>query len=161
MSIQKKWKRLNYTKVEFEKAVIESKSIRQSLQKLGLRACGGNYKSFKKLVDEWKINTSHFTGSLWNKGRKLGPKRFLSDYLDNKFPIQSHALRVRLLRENVFKAQCNKCKLDKWNGLPISLELEHKNGDHSDNSLTNLELLCPNCHAQTSTWRGRNKKKSI
>jgi hypothetical protein len=42
---------------------------------------------------------------------------------------------------------------------PIVLELEHKDGNHQNNERSNLEALCPNCHSQTSTWRGRNKKR--
>lgn len=55
---------------------------------------------------------------------------------------------------------CNKCGLDKWLDIPISLELEHKDGNRNNNSRDNLECLCPNCHSQTSTWRGRNKNSN-
>lgn len=52
---------------------------------------------------------------------------------------------------------CNKCKNTTWNNQSIPLELEHKNGNSDDNSLENVELLCPNCHAQTSTYKAKNK----
>ncbi len=52
---------------------------------------------------------------------------------------------------------CWKCKNSTWNGLPITLELEHKDGNSSNNVLDNLEILCPNCHSQTSTYKARNK----
>lgn len=52
---------------------------------------------------------------------------------------------------------CNKCGIKKWNGELITFELEHKDGNNQNNSRENLELLCPNCHSQTKTWRGRNK----
>ena len=67
-----------------------------------------------------------------------------------------HVLVKRYLIEK-YGYQCNKCKLSTWNNLPISLELEHKNGDGHDNRLENVELLCPNCHAQTPTYRAKNK----
>lgn len=51
---------------------------------------------------------------------------------------------------------CNKCKNTHWMGLPITLELEHIDGDRHNHSRENLECLCPNCHSQTKTWRGRN-----
>jgi hypothetical protein len=51
---------------------------------------------------------------------------------------------------------CFKCKLDKWNGLSISLELHHIDGNTKNNKRENCELLCPNCHAQTDTWKWRN-----
>ena len=47
-----------------------------------------------------------------------------------------------------------------WNGLPIPLELNHINGKNIDNRIENLEILCPNCHAQTEHYRGKSKKVS-
>ena len=64
-------------------------------------------------------------------------------------------LRKRLIREGFFEHKCYKCKNSKWNNKDIPLELEHKDGDHSNNNLNNLTLLCPNCHAQTPTYRRR------
>lgn len=51
---------------------------------------------------------------------------------------------------------CNLCKLKTWLDKPITLELEHKDGDRNNNIRENLECLCPNCHSYTPTWRGRN-----
>jgi hypothetical protein len=48
---------------------------------------------------------------------------------------------------------CEGCGLSEWRGKPITLELEHRNADRKDNTKENLELLCPNCHSQTPTWR--------
>lgn len=53
--------------------------------------------------------------------------------------------------------QCNKCNNSTWLDSSIPLELEHIDGNRKNNDRSNLELLCPNCHALTSTWRGRNK----
>ena len=53
---------------------------------------------------------------------------------------------------------CNGCKIKNWRGKPLSFELEHKDGNKLNNKRENLEVLCPNCHSQTSTWRGRNNK---
>lgn len=63
--------------------------------------------------------------------------------------------RRRVLEEQSYC--CNKCGISQWQGLPISLELEHKDGNNQNNDRTNLECLCPNCHSITDTWRGRNK----
>jgi hypothetical protein len=61
-------------------------------------------------------------------------------------------LRKRLLRAGLKEAQCEICGLIEWRGHPIQLELDHIDGDRSNNSLSNLRMLCPNCHAQTETW---------
>lgn len=68
-------------------------------------------------------------------------------------------LRYQVLTEQDHK--CNRCKLDSWLGEPITLELEHKDGDNQNNSRDNLEFLCPNCHSLTPTWRGRNKRGTL
>ena len=61
----------------------------------------------------------------------------------------------RVLEEQEHK--CNQCGIFEWRGKPIVLELEHKDGNTKNNERTNLECICPNCHSQTETWRGRNK----
>lgn len=53
---------------------------------------------------------------------------------------------------------CSWCKNTTWNEKPIPLELDHIDGNRKDNSRTNCRVLCPNCHAQTPTWKWRNKK---
>jgi len=65
--------------------------------------------------------------------------------------------RVLLEQEN----KCNKCGNSHWLGQPMTLEFEHKDGNHFNNERSNLECLCPNCHAQTTTWRGRNRNRYI
>ena len=72
---------------------------------------------------------------------------------------QSNKLRRRLLESNVKEHKCEVCSLSTWNGRPIPLELDHISGDKTDNRLENLRMLCPNCHAQTDHYRGRNMKK--
>jgi len=148
----------NYTDEEFIAIVKESVSIRQALEKLGLKPAGGNYKSFHNKVKSLNLDISHFTGQGWNKGKTLGPKRNIEEYLTNKHPIQSYKLKNRLLSEGYFEHKCYKCDLTEWNNEPIPIELEHIDGNNSNNNLDNLTILCPNCHAQTSTYRGKNIK---
>jgi hypothetical protein len=150
-------KERTYTREEFELAVRETLSVRETLLRLGLVAQGGGaYRAFHRCVKEWSVDTSHFVGNAWSRGIKVGPKRDLEDYLSNRFPIQSAQLRVRLINEGVLKKCCAICGLTEWNGLPAPLELDHIDGNHENNSLGNLRIICPNCHAQTDTHCGKN-----
>lgn len=63
--------------------------------------------------------------------------------------------KKRVLYEQSHK--CNKCGIDEWNGNPITLELDHKDGNNRNDDRNNLEALCPNCHSQTDTWKGKHK----
>lgn len=55
--------------------------------------------------------------------------------------------------------KCSLCGLSEWNNLPIPLDIDHENGNPYDDSPKNLRFLCPNCHAQTDSYKGRNKGK--
>ena len=149
-----------YTEKQLREAVADSPSLRQTLSKLGVVPAGGNYETLKKAIKHFDIDTSHHTGQLWSKGRTLGPVRPVEYYLtkNEKYSnaIQSNSLKKRLIKENYFEHKCAKCELSEWLDQPIALELEHKDGDKYNNLIGNLELLCPNCHAQTSTYRGKN-----
>ena len=68
-------------------------------------------------------------------------------------------LKSRLISAGLKEERCEGCALVEWRGRPIALQLHHINGDGLDNRLENLSLLCGNCHAQTDTWGGKNKKK--
>ena len=147
------------TDVEFINAINSSQSIREVLMKLNLKAAGGNYKCFHKRIKELNLSIEHFTDpKSWNKGKTFGPKRHIEEYLSNEFPIQSYKLKQRLITEGYKQHKCECCGITEWMGQPTPIELDHINGVHTDNRLENLRLLCPNCHAQTDTYRGKNKK---
>jgi len=52
--------------------------------------------------------------------------------------------------------QCWRCGLSEWMGKPITLELDHIDGHNGRNERSNLQILCPNCHAQTDTYKSKN-----
>jgi hypothetical protein len=150
-----------YTERQLAEAAKNSTSLAQTLSKLHVAPYGGNYHVLKRALRHFNIDTSHFTGQLWNKGKNIGPKQPLQKYLSNELQIQSCKLKDRLLSEGVFVRMCASCENTEWLGKPIPLELDHVNGDRSDNRLSNLRLLCPNCHAFTPTYRGRKKSSKL
>jgi Zn finger protein HypA/HybF involved in hydrogenase expression len=147
-----------YSEDEFTEAVKNAVSIRQVLITLGLKPSGGNYGCVKRYVKELNLEVSHWTGQNHNKGRTLPPRRDLKEYLIENSQCSSNNLRKRLIREGVKESKCECCGIAQWNGKSAPLELDHINGINTDNRLENLRILCPNCHAQTDTYRGKNKK---
>lgn len=153
--------RYKYTETQLRDAISSSLSIAQVLSKLGIIAAGGNYHTIKLRIRKLNIDTSHFKSQGWNKGLKFPDKtRPISEYLNNERAIGSDRLRRRLIREGLFQPCCAMCNLANWLGNPIPLELDHINGNRIDNVIENLRLLCPNCHALTPTYRGRNRSKA-
>lgn len=153
--------RIKYTKELIQNICRESSSYRQCLNKLGLKEAGGNYACIKKKIKEYNIDISHFHHQAWNKGQKNeSRKRPIEDYLSNKQTIQSWALKKRLLKENIFEHKCENCRSTTWLGKEIPLELHHIDGNHFNNNLNNLSMLCPNCHALTDNYRAKNKSRS-
>ena len=146
-------------KEEFENAAKQSFSIAGMCRFLGLKPSGGNYRQMHNTILKYKINISHFTGQGWNIN--LGFKPFiekpLNEILVKDSTYQSHKLKRRLLSEGIKTHICESCGLSEWQGKLIPLELHHNNGNNRDNRLENLTLLCPNCHALTDHYRGKNK----
>jgi DNA-binding CsgD family transcriptional regulator len=70
-------------------------------------------------------------------------------------------LKRRLLREGLKEGRCEGCGLHRWQGRTLPLALHHVNGDRDDNRLENLEILCPNCHALTANFAGRNRRPYV
>ena len=147
-----------WTDEQFISAVASSQSIAGVIKILGLIPAGGNYATVNNKIKELNLDTSHFTGKGWNVGLKFKPKEAkpLSEILVEGSNYQSHKLVQRLIKEGVKEYRCERCKRTEWENVPIPLELHHINGNRTDNRISNLQLLCSNCHALTDNYRGRN-----
>lgn len=115
-----------------------------------------NKKYWNKLSDEEKNKKLKILTRL-TKQKKIEHLDFIFNQDWDCLGIGSKRLKV-ILEQN---GKCNKCEISEWNGTIITLEYEHKDGNNKNNSRENVEALCPNCHSQTPTWRGRNIKNKI
>lgn len=145
---------------DLEAAVAAGRSVAGVIRALGLTVGGSVYIVVKRRIAELALDTSHFTGQAWCTGLK-SPTRGRTRPLDKILVADSDyvytdALRKRLLKEGLKQPRCELCGRERWKGEPIPLQLDHINGDRTDNRLENLRIVCPNCHAQTDTYCGRN-----
>lgn len=152
----------SYTDEQFVDAVKQSFSMAQTLRSLGLSATGANYKLAKLRIRKMGIDNSHFTGQHHMKGRKNTWTKSIplnKILIENSEYSSTSSLKKRLLKDGLLDYKCYNCGLTEWLGKSLSLQLEHKSGDNTDNRIDNLTLLCPNCHSQTKTFAGRNQKR--
>lgn len=143
----KKWE--NFSKEELEQFVKNSYSYAEVCKQCGYSPTGGNsVKSIKEMIEYYHFDISHFTKQSWNKNN--------FDY--SRFRKGNNIKRGEAVKALTFLRghQCENCNNQEWLGQKIPLEIHHIDGDNQNNEMDNLQLLCPNCHALTENWRGKN-----
>jgi Zn finger protein HypA/HybF involved in hydrogenase expression len=90
----------------------------------------------------------------WAKGKTFTPNE---DIFTEKSHYSNEMVKQRIVKQNLLEYRCAKCGINNWQGETIVLDLDHIDGNNRDNRLSNLRFLCPNCHSQTDTYKGRNK----
>ena len=134
--------------MNIEEAIKSSNSMREASLKLEMP-----FSTFKRKAKALGIYEP-------NQGAKGNSKASYDMFVQNS-TASNHTIKKRIVDDGLVDYKCNSCSIDEWQGQKIILELDHINGNNRDNRLTNLRLLCPNCHAQTSTYRGRNINSGV
>lgn len=156
----KKFSVLN-NEVKLRKSVAENYTYSHVLKEFNLATTGGNMNSLKNYINLFNISIEHFN----EKHYFLTNPEFNQKWKDEEIfiensPVGTETVRGRIIKQGLIEYKCS-CGLGcEWNNKPITLQLEHKNGNNRDHRLENLEFLCPNCHSQTSTYGSKNKKSN-
>mgnify|MGYP000887831549 CR=1 FL=1 len=134
-------------KQKIEGVLSSCNSMKDASTKLGI-----GYRTLKKYATRFGLFRPNQSG-------KGIPSKLLQDVFSGKKTLGLQTLRKRLIQEKFLEYRCSSCSIESWQDSPIILEMDHINGDKTDNRLKNLRLLCPNCHSQTATYRNKNKKR--
>ena len=158
----KKWSEI--TKEELERVVSSSVSKAEVLRRLGRKVNGGNNTTLNMHLERLGIDTAHMLGQASMRGKTkesstqvarqaraatLSPE----DVLFNGSHKPTITIRRVVLRNELIDYSCQQCgNIGMWNGRELSLDLDHIDGNKSNNDIRNLRFLCPNCHRVTPTW---------
>ncbi len=147
------------------KAFEKSTTYGKVLTSMGLSKSSNNYSTLHYYIKKYNIDVSHlqsnkerYAGILkYNNSRKIPLKDIIEN---NKHPLYNTGnLKQRLIKEGIILNKCAICGIPPtWNDKPLVLQLDHIDGVKTNHRLSNLQLLCPNCHTQTKTFAGRNSK---
>jgi hypothetical protein len=103
--------------------------------------------TLESYLKKWNIV---YAGNMGEKGHKKSPHRKSAlEYADKQYGVKVPTLRKKLIQDGLKQENCEMCGVSEWMGKKLTLELHHKDGDRHNNSLDNLQILCPNCHALT------------
>lgn len=139
-------------KKELQKLVDNSQSLTEILRKQGKSPSGAALRLLKNELDTYGIRYKFLP-------YHMRSKKELKDILVENSIYPSGKLLKRLFEERIKEQKCECCGISKWQNKPITLQLHHINGNHYDNRLSNLKVLCPNCHSQTDNWGSKKEKK--
>jgi|SRR5665213_1061581 len=148
-----------YTDEAIAEAVKVSITVSEVMRRLGVRPTGGGHTNISHRIRKLELDISHFEGKRfgWRNG---WPRKTAAEILivmpegSRRVP---HPQLKRALLESGMAYECFECGIIKWRKQPLTLEVDHEDGDWLNNRIENLRFLCPNCHSQTDTYG--NKKR--
>ena len=145
---------------KFIELVNDCSNISDVLKKLGYSTNGNSwgYQIVKERMEKLNLFFTKRNSIYYNQDNTSLP---LEKILIKDSEYNRTKLKTRLVKEGLKEYKCECCGISEWNGKPLTLQLHHINGIHNDNRLSNLQLLCPNCHSQTENFGTRGRGTSI
>lgn len=147
-----------YTKEWLTELCKTSYSYAEVLRKAGRAQGGGSQRTLREKIALWNIDISHFTGQRWQTNPNFEDKYTVETlFTVTQGQVSNETLKRYLLKYQLKEYVCEECGCDgTWRGKALALQLHHKDGNHYNNTLSNLSFLCPNCHAITDSYGGKN-----
>lgn len=141
---------IKITKEQIEEAIQTTFSMSEASAKLKL-----HFSTFKKYAKSFNLYDPNMGRKGSSKPKQDGAGKIpLKEILEGKHPsYQTYKLKKRLYKEGLKENKCEECGINSWNDRILECELDHIDGDRTNHALSNLKVLCPNCHSQTHTFR--------
>lgn len=154
--------KIKYTKEQLEKAINNSRSIKEVISNLGLNINPGNYRVIHWYAKFHKLNLPKVDFRKATKSEIERNKIPDKEYFKKETYHSGRDIKKRLLNDYNYEDKCSICGLqNQWNDKYLVLQVDHIDGDRFNNELSNLRLVCPNCHSQTKTFSRNSITKSI
>ena len=156
----------NFTPEEMQHLLNTSDSYSDLLRKVGLNSKGGNPETLKRIIKEYQLDETQLNINrikvFSNNALKTQDSIQIpiEQVFNNECRMRSSRLLKRLVNEGYKEYRCERCGISNWMNKPLQLQLHHKDGNHDNNALNNLEILCPNCHTQTDNYGGKASQDS-
>ena len=146
-----------FSKEEIQQVINNSTTYKEVLERLGYNNVAGSaYRTLKNHIIELELDVSNLTHKATNP---FTPNTDEQVFCEHSQVTQS-CLRNRVLKKNLIPYVCAICgQPPEWNGKPLTLTLDHKDGNRTNNRLENLQFVCPNCDHQQSTFCSKNKQR--
>ncbi len=157
-------RRYDWSEKRVKEAVAEANCWFECLELLQIPKGGCNYRTLKAKVCGYGIDTSHFDYEYAKTHNGLHHGRRNCNRPDAEIFCYASKIKMENMKKEYIRriqsghARCEECGIETWNGRPLVFHIHHKDGDHKNNAVDNLRLLCPNCHSQTDNYANRKRR---